>query len=56
MKLLKVLTDGFFLGLGISLVMGPAYNSSAQTNYIDQDKYDDKDIEKVILVDIPQIQ
>ena len=53
MKSFKIILAGFFLGLAITYLLSP---SPTQVNYIDQEAYEDQEVEKVILVDIPQEQ
>ena len=50
MKPIALIFAGFFLGLGITYFMQPT-NS---INYIDQEMHDDKEIDAVIMLEIPQ--
>ena len=54
MDSLKYIAAGFFLGLGLAYFMQGFYEPPPQINYIDQEMHDDQDIDKVILVQIPQ--
>ena len=56
MDSLKYIAAGFFLGLGITYFMQGFYEPPSQVNYIDQEMYEDQEIDKVILVEIPQEQ
>jgi hypothetical protein len=56
MESLKYITAGFLLGLGITYFMQSSYEAPSQVEYIDQEMHDDQDIEKVILIEIPEEQ
>jgi hypothetical protein len=56
MNLFKTIIIGFLLGLSASLLTNSLYTPPTQVNYIDKGLYEDTELEKVILVDIPQDQ
>tara|TARA_R100000388_G_scaffold83884_1_gene62863 strand:- start:437 stop:607 length:171 start_codon:yes stop_codon:yes gene_type:complete len=56
MEPLKYILSGFLLGLGITYFMQGFYEPPPQVNYIDQEMHDDQEIDKVILLEIPQEQ
>lgn len=53
MESLKLIAAGFLLGFGITFI-AQASCDPQQINYIDQEAHDDKDVERAILLELPQ--
>ena len=56
MEPLKYITAGFLLGFAITYFMQTTYEPPKQVNYLDKEMHDDQDIDKAILVELPQEQ
>tara|TARA_E500000331_G_scaffold282655_1_gene276388 strand:- start:160 stop:327 length:168 start_codon:yes stop_codon:yes gene_type:complete len=54
MEPVKYITAGFLLGLGITYFMQASYEPPPQVNYIDQEMHADQELERAILVELPQ--
>ena len=56
MESLKYVAAGFLLGFGITYFMQATHEVPEHVDYVDQEMYNDQEIDKVILIEIAQEQ
>jgi len=54
MKPLALIIAGFLLGFAISFVGSLTNDQQEMTNYVDQEKYEDEQIEALITLELPE--
>lgn len=56
MKSLMLIATGFLLGFGLTFALQVNHEEPTRVNYIDQDIYEDRELDRALMIEFPQEQ